>query len=147
MSDFKMTPKPEDASDSMIARLFDEAMKPAEALAKAFNRLESIMHKPPVPTVTELLFHTNRRRVYEFAQVPVGHDLGWCCYDPNTYDGAADGNRLMGYGKTQDEAYVDLLHQLDDEPAKVAPKIHSSPFEPDDYGTPRRAEDPDEEQS
>lgn len=34
--------------------------------------------------------------------------------DEDSYDGAADGNRLQGWGKTELEAVRDLIDQLDD---------------------------------
>lgn len=156
--DFKMTPSPGQMSDSGINRLWDpdgpplpteisyedisranlanslamwdEALKPAKALAAACERLEKIMHEPPEPTsVAELMFHTNKRHRYEFKRVPIGHDLGWCCYDPNELAGE---HLTMGYGKTEDEAYVDYLNQLEDEKPVPRPGmvVHSSPFEP-----------------
>jgi hypothetical protein len=53
---------------------------------------------------------TKKRHDYVFERVPVGHDTGWRCYDPNHYDGdPADGDTRCGYGLTKDEAYVDYI--------------------------------------
>ena len=60
--------------------------------------------------VAELFFATKKRHAYVFERCPVGTDLGWRCYDERTYDGdPADGNCVVGYGLTQDEALVDYL--------------------------------------
>lgn len=134
---FKMAPKPEDASDSLIAKLFEDELKPAKALAAAMDRLEGIMHTP-----AELFFHTNKRRHLEFERVPVGHDLGWCCYDPNKLSGP---DLVMGYGKTEDEAYVDWLDQSDDIKPRASRPIHSSPFEPTEYADEPRRDTRDDE--
>lgn len=59
--------------------------------------------------VAELFFHTNKRRQLTFDRFPVGHDLGWVCYDPNDIENP----RTFGYGKTEDEAYVNWLQEKD----------------------------------
>ena len=134
MSDeFKManTPRVGDASDSLIEKLFADELKPAIALAAAFDRIDELSR--PTVKIPELFFSTQKRRDYVFEQVPLGHDLGWRCYDPEKYDGdPADGDTTCGYGKSQDEAYVDYLHALDDNNPKPRSGIvvHSSPHEP-----------------
>lgn len=136
---------PDEASDETINQLFEGELATSKATAAALDRLEQIMHEPPT-SVPELMFHTNKRHNYEFVKVPLGCDIGWGCYDPNRCDGLSDEHRVIGYGKTQDEAYIDLLNQLEDE----APKprggmiVHSSPFEPPTV-VDTLYQDPDEE--
>lgn len=62
-------------------------------------------------SVAELFFHTKKRRKLVFERVPVGHDLGWRCYDADKYDGVE--NTTCGYGLTEDQAYVDYLENED----------------------------------
>lgn len=52
---------PKNASDSLIERLFDNEIKPAEALAAAFNRLDGILHKAPEPEVETYLDCNGKR--------------------------------------------------------------------------------------
>lgn len=45
-----------------------------------------------------------------FEKLPTGE---WACLDLDTYDGASDsGSREVGYGKTMDAAFADLLYKL-----------------------------------
>lgn len=113
---FKMTPSPADMSDTGIHRLFDDELKPALAIKAALDRLEKVMHEPPEPTnVAELMFHTSKRRRLAFDRVPVGHDLGYRCYDGDKHDPeSAHSSGEYGDGLTEDQAYAAWLHALDD---------------------------------
>jgi hypothetical protein len=72
---------------------------------------ETMLSHPVLPTeVPDRFLTTKKRHDYVFERVPVGHDMGWRCYDPNHYDGdPADGDTRCGYGLTKDEAYVDYI--------------------------------------
>lgn len=115
-------------TDEKIAKLFDDELKPARAMAAALTRLESVMHTP-----AELFFHTNKRRNMEYDRVPVGHDTGYRCYDGSKHDSeSAFESGEYGDGMTEDEAYVDWLRNVDEATQKTRAGfvVHSSPFEP-----------------
>jgi hypothetical protein len=75
----------------------------------------------------------------------------WTCIDLNTYDGAPDSEapcNFIGRGPSQKSARMDLLDQFAEHDGFVssvkATVIHSSPFEPDDYGRERNHEEIEE---
>jgi hypothetical protein len=105
---------PKHATDEQIEKLFDDGLAPARAVAAAMDRIESLMH-------------TTKRHRYAFERVPVGHDMGWRCWD-ELKDNADDAD--YGYGLTQDEAYADYLRNCDKPPRRMGRVIHSSAFEP-----------------
>ena len=79
--------------------------------------------------ISESFLSTTKRHRYEFDRAPVGHDLGWVCWDGSKYS-AGDEGAVFGYGLTQDHAYADLMSQLDDAKPRAGRVIHSSPFQP-----------------
>ena len=48
-------------------------------------------------------------------QTELGPDAKWSAWDGDTYDGAPDGNNMMGEGDTFDYAICDLLEQIEDD--------------------------------
>jgi hypothetical protein len=77
-----------------------------------------------------------------FDRVPVGHDVGYRCYDGDKHDSeSAFRSGEYGDGLSEDEAYIDWLNNREDErPPRAGRVVHSSPFEPltsvDDYRDP-----------
>lgn len=146
MSDniFRLYPKPADASDDTINGYFEIAQQITREHAKALMAdpslgevLDNALWKdgPVLPSsVPELFFHTNKRRGLEFDRVPVGHSLGYRCYDSGKHESADAAFQAGEYGDglTEDQSYVDYLHALDDLEEKPRPGmvVHSSPFEP-----------------
>lgn len=121
---------PENAPDSMIAKMFDDEMKRVEQFAKILDRV--------APLNPETIFSAPRRRM-EFDRVPVGHDTGYRCYDGSKHSNAQEAFESGEYGDglSQDEAYADWLRQDAENNPKPRPSkvIHTSRFEPDDYAS------------
>lgn len=125
-------------------------MRRAEGLAKVFDRLEEIMHEPPVPKLNAETLANGRvneidltRRRYDIdvdydSFRPV--DQRWRAIDLNSYDGAPDAEApctFIGWGASEKQARMDLLDQFADYDQRPRPKssrvIHSSAFEPNEY--------------
>jgi hypothetical protein len=122
------------SEDEKMEKLFGHELDAERATAAAMDRLAEIMHKPPQPsTVAELLFHTNKRRKMQFDRIPVGHDVGYRCFDSTKHDSeSAFMSGEFGDGLTEDEAYMAWLCNRDEKP--LTPKagyiVESSPFQP-----------------
>jgi hypothetical protein len=70
-----------------------------------------------------------RNMVYD--RIPVGHDLGYRCYDGDKHDpDSAYQSGEYGDGLTEDQAYADWLQNVDEVKPRAGRVIHSSPFEP-----------------
>lgn len=98
---------PENASEELIAKLFDDELKPARTLQAAFDRIDA-MSRPEPTSVPELFFHTKKRDDrYEFDPAPGG----WYCRGKN-YDGPES---PLGWGRTQKDALTHYLDQAEPE--------------------------------
>jgi len=136
-----MKPTPDHCSDGTINALYDE-LKPAEATAKAMDRLNEVMHKP-----AEIDLRGRKLDIrYEYH----GKRAGWSAIDFNSYDGAPDSDsNHIGYGPEKEDALVDLMDKIGPLAAEPAPKlrpsrvIHSSAFEPPTHSE-EREQDPDD---
>jgi hypothetical protein len=93
-----MRPTPEMCSEETINQLWDGG--------------------PVLPTsIPELFFSSKNRRPMAFDRIPVGHSMGWRCYDLRKHDPeSAFESGEFGDGLTQDEAYVAWLNTIDEEP-------------------------------
>lgn len=89
--------------EEKLERLFGGELKQAEAVQAAMNRLERIMHKP----------YATRRMIYD--RIPVGHDIGYRCYDAGKHDAeSAFTSGEFGDGLSENEAYADWLRNIDE---------------------------------
>jgi len=126
---FFLAPTPNHMSDERIAKLFDDDFKVAEATAAMLDRVQA---KAIPCNLPELFFHSPQRRKMVFDHVPVGHSIGYRCYDGDKHDAeSAFESSEFGDGMSEDEAYVDWLRNVDEPKPKAGRVIHSSPFEPE----------------
>jgi hypothetical protein len=104
----KFRPSPAQVSETGINELWDYAVALMHSEAARLLNADAVLVVPN--DVADRFLETKKRHDYVFERVPVGHDMGWRCYDPNHYDGdPADGDTRCGYGLTKDEAYVDYV--------------------------------------
>jgi hypothetical protein len=105
-----------------------------DANLKADPLLARRLDKDEAASVAEAerLFYTTRmRREMQYDRVPVGHDLGYRCYDGDKHDpDSAYQSGEYGDGITEDQAYADWLQNVDEVKPRAGRVIHSSPFEP-----------------
>jgi hypothetical protein len=117
MKDFKMAPRPDDMNDTGIHRLFGDDLKQAEALNAALQHLERVMFEKP--NVAELFFSTNKRRDMQYDEIPVGTDMGFRCFDASKHDAeSAFQAGEFGDGLTEEQAYVEWLHNTEELPPR-----------------------------
>ena len=145
---------PENTSDTDIHRMVDDGAYPrtnAETLANGrLNEIERATkvfgHDLDLARATaaamdrvNALMSTNQRRNMLFDPVPVGHDIGWRCYDGGKHDAeSAFESGEYGDWLTQDEAYVAwLVNRPEEAPVRASRVIHSSQFEPPTYSDKR----------
>lgn len=126
---------PENASDSLIDRLFEGEIDRCKAMAKAMDRIDEIMHKRQMPSTARAFdLHSTYT---SFAP----ESERWTCVDLNTYDGAPDAEapcNFIGRGSSEKSARMDLLDQFSEYDGyvprpRVSTVVHSSPFEPAEY--------------
>jgi hypothetical protein len=104
----QLRPTPNHAPDAEISELWEYAVALMHSEAARLLNADAVLVVPN--DVADRFLETKKRHDYVFERVPVGHDMGWRCYDPNHYDGdPADGDTRCGYGLTKDEAYVDYV--------------------------------------
>jgi hypothetical protein len=104
----QLRPTPQHMSDTQVTALWDYAVALMHSEAARLLNADAVLVVPN--DVADRFLETKKRHDYVFERVPVGHDMGWRCYDPNHYDGdPADGDTRCGYGLTKDEAYVDYI--------------------------------------
>lgn len=123
---------PKDAPDSFIRKLSEDE---ADVVAKAY--LAEHLERALTIINPETIFSAPRRRM-EFDRVPVGHDIGYRCYDAGKHDAdSAFQSGEYGDGLSENEAYADWLRQDAENNPKPRPSkvIHTSRFEPDDYAS------------
>jgi hypothetical protein len=123
---FPLHPTPEHASDETVNEYWE--------LAVALMNAELLFVKPIPVNLPEI--GTSKRRDMVFDLVPVGHDMGYRCFDGGKHDSeSAFDSGEFGDGKTQDEAYMAWLCCVDEaEPKPRAGRvIHSSQFEAPTY--------------
>ena len=75
------------------------------------NASDSLIHAlTEIATVPELFFSTKARHRYVYDRVPVGHDVGYRCYDGSKHDSdSAFQSGEYGDGMSENEAYADLM--------------------------------------
>jgi hypothetical protein len=96
---------PKHATDEQIATLFDDMLKPAIATNEALKGIEA--------TITS--FFSAKSRKMQYDRIPIGHDLGYRCYDGVKHDpDSAYQSGEYGDGLTEDEAYADWRRNVDD---------------------------------
>jgi hypothetical protein len=84
-----------------------------------------------INAIVEAFESTTKRHGYVFERCPVGHDMGYRCFRLSQYDGPES---PVGYGLTENEAYVDYLARCDEEPGdnrldrEVDDQLHSEAF-------------------
>jgi hypothetical protein len=148
---------PDNASDSLIARLFGDELKAAEATAKAMDRINELMR--PAPNA-ETLANGRSNEIdlrgkdldirYEYHGAFRGKQH-WSCWDHRSYDGEES---AIGSGESKEDALVDLMDKIGAEAAEPEPMVRTvklgnvvagngndSPLE---YSEPRY-QDPDED--
>lgn len=103
------------ASDSAIHRLFGDDFASLRATAAAIDRVNELMR----PALNAETIFSARRRKMIYDRIPVGHDIGYRCYDGDKHDAeSAYEAGEFGDGLSENEAYVAWLHAMDDlEPA------------------------------
>jgi hypothetical protein len=117
---------PKHATDDQIAKLFDDELRPAVALNEAFNRIEAMMDH----------FFSAKSRKMVYDEIPVGHDIGYRCYDGSKHDAdSAYRAGEFGDGLTQDQAYADWSRNVDPDPRPRAgiPYAGNGNSEPYEY--------------
>lgn len=117
---------PEHCSDDTINALVEKELLPVRAFATAMDAVDKLLTAP--------------RRRMEYDRVPVGHDIGYRCYDGSKHDpDSAFQSGEYGDGLSENEAYSAWLRQDAENNPKPRPtrKIYSSGAreEPDDYGS------------
>lgn len=144
---------PDDASDDTINELWEQDGGAVEAgpLNRLFRGLGIDDKLPPIPSVQPIDVMPVKLSSIVYERCPVGHDIGWMCYDENKHDGPESD---VGIGLTQDEAYAHYLDLIDEEPEEQ-PKPRASRViyhsqareEPDEYapGSHQDWEDDDRE--
>jgi hypothetical protein len=104
-------------SKDNVVKLPAPRMSDADVVSEAWALACELMHSESArllnaDAVACSFLTTTKRHDYVYERVPIGHVMGWRCYDPARYDGAADGNTNCGYGITKDEAYLDEIGGL-----------------------------------
>jgi hypothetical protein len=102
---------PTNAPDSLIKELFGDNEGVAKAAAAAMERLLNVMPGAPQAPVADLLFSVpHKRRNMVYVPVPVGHDVGYRCWDGDKHDAdSAFESGEYGDGMSENEAYVAWL--------------------------------------
>lgn len=135
---------PENAPDSLIAKLCGDDLNIERAAAAAIDRVNELMK--PATTIPELFFsgQTTRRNM-AYDRVPVGHNTGYRCYNADKHDSeSAFESGEYGDGLTKDQAYVAWLNDSDPAPRpRLGTLVNGgSGVEPPEYA-PYRETDPD----
>lgn len=122
---------PDNASDSLIARLFGDDLKAAEATAKATHRIGELM-RPALNPETLANGRSNEidlRRRYDIQTEYHGSFRGkhhWSAIDANSYTGPdPDGGvgSCIGTGESDKEAKLDLLDKIAAAEEKPKPRM------------------------
>jgi hypothetical protein len=114
-----------------IVEQHNENLKANPLLARRLDKDESAV----MAEAANLFFSTKMRREMEYDRVPVGHDLGWRCYNGRKHDPeSAFESGEYGDGLTQDQAYVAWLHAVDEpQPRAGIPYAGNGNSEPYEY--------------
>ncbi len=101
----------------------DHELAPIEAVKRITETPVAINH--------ELFYSTRMRREMQYDRVPVGHDIGYRCYNGRKHDAdSAYESGEYGDGLTEDQAYVAWLQAVDEPKPRAGRVVHSSPYEP-----------------